>query len=642
MRTHQQFLHLIVKNLRMESLLQNASALYAWEKDPGYANFEKSAEVCVQALEEAGFSDIEKIAYRCDGLTSAMDHTMPQAWDRTGRCTLEILSPKLPKAQSLLCDSNRNPLEAGIWSPSTPEGGLVGEVVAWSESTDVAGRFVYTPEPPKNKLMLAWSQAGALGVVCTKMEAADVAPDTLCWMNGVGHFGWYYLKEDKRLPIFVLTPRRALFLEEQLRQGPITVRGVMKTRIYDGKIHAVTARIPGDSPDELVLLAHIYEPFPADDAVGFAGCVEAGRLLRQLAETGALHLRRSLRVVFTMERYGFFAFFDRKRCQNIFAGQNMDAFCSSTYKLGGLPLNLFMSPVCNPFFGDVLQKKMLDTLLPDVKYICRHSVLHDDSFGGDPDLDFPTLWIEEGTGKYHHNQHPAFNDIDEELTPRILALITAYLAEMLCDTPDALKRRCIPYILSFYRQRVKEVRKALDAKIIDASEAECRLKLAQHFAEGRLRSLNRMQANLVTEQDIQVLVAPIASSWKLPRPARAELTPLESLADSMIVKRRQRGCIPFSLKRVPAKERVLWPCATNRVILPLCNGRRTLFEAIQMQRFTENIPVKPFSSEALKMYVDFMEYLEKYGYVSIRRSSRHASSGDNKEGRYAIGGQVKG
>ena len=618
MFTHRQLFDLVSKNLSMETLLKNAFDLYAWEKDPGYANFEKSADVCVQALKKAGFSDIEKIAYRCDGLTAAMDHTMPQAWDRTGRCTLEILSPGVPKAKRLLCDSDRDPLEAGIWSPSTPEAGLTGEVVNGENCEDVAGKYVYITEPPKNKRMIEWSKGGALGVICTKMEA-DFSPDTLCWMNGVGHYGWYYSKEDKRLPVFVLTPRRALFLEAELKKGPVTVRGIMKTRIYDGKIHAVTGRIPGDSKEELVLLAHIYEPFPADDAVGFAGCVEAGRILRQLAEAGKLHLRRSLRVVFTMERYGFFAFFDQERCKRIFAGQNMDAFCSSTYNLGGLPLSYFMSPVCNPFFGDVLQKKMLDTLLPDIKYICRHSVLHDDSFGGDPDLDFPTLWIEEGTGKYHHNKHAAFNDIDEALTPRVLSLITAYLAEMLCFTPEELKERCIPYILAFYRQKIREVRKALHDKVIDAFEAGYRLKLAKHFAEGRLLSLNRLKAGLVRKQEIHSLLDPITHSWKAPKAKSASLTPMEARADRMVVKRLQRGCIPFSLNRVPADERILWPCATNRPILPLSDGKRSLLETLRMQRYTENIPVKPFTDDALKMYIEFMEYLEKYGYVSIIR-----------------------
>ncbi len=639
MQSPSQLFRLASRHLRMDALLRNAAALYVWEKDPGYANFKKSAEVCVRALEEAGFSDIEKIPLPADGVTTFMDHTMPQAWDRIGRCTFELLAPKLPAKKRLLCDSDRDPLEAGIWSPPTPKDGLVGEVVDGdAEGADVTGRFVFTREPPKNRCMIAWSQAGALGVVCTRMEAADVAPDNLCWMNGVGHYGWYYSKDDRRLPVFVLTPRRALFLETLLKKGPIRARGVMRTRIHDGVIHTVTGRIPGDSPEELVLLAHLYEPFLADDAVGFAGCVEAGRMLKQLAAAGRIRLRRSLRVVFSMERYGFFGFFsDPKRTRRIFAGQNMDGFCSKTYSLGGMPLRFFMSPVCNPFFGDVLQKRMLDTILPDVKYICRHSVLHDDSFGGDPDLGFPTLWIEEGTGKYHHNKHPAFNEIDEELTPRLLALITAYAAELLCAEPAELRRRALTETLRHCRERIREVRDAHRAGVIGDWEAGYRLKLARHFAEGRLRSLNRMEQGLVSEAEIQEAVAPVfARGWKAPEPVLPDLTPMEARADNMVVKRLQRGCIPFSLARVPVHERVLWPCATNRPVLPLSDGTRSLLEALRMQRYTESIPQQPFTKDELKLYIDFMRYLEKYGYVAIA-SPRKTSAKDFAEALKAVG-----
>ena len=91
---------------------------------------------------------------------------------------------------------------------------------------------------------------------------------------------------------------------------------------------------------------------------GFAGSVEIGRLLKELEQLGKFRLKRSLRAVFTMERYGFFAYLsDPKRAKKIFAAQNMDGFCSKTYSIGGMPLSFFMSPVCNPFFGDVLQKK---------------------------------------------------------------------------------------------------------------------------------------------------------------------------------------------------------------------------------------------------------------------------------------------
>ncbi len=624
MTSYKKIFHLTEKLLQKEKFLSNAQKLYAVEKDPGYENFARSAAVCVQALKEAGFSDIESISIPCDGVTSFMDHTMPQAWDRTGRCTLEIINrPEIADAEKLLCDSNRNALEAGIWSPPTPPEGICGEVITGetvqTTPESAAGKYVFITEPPKNLQMISWSKANAAGVVCTKMEAADFAPDELCWMNGVGHYGWYYSKGDKRIPVFVLTPRRAEFLQRLLASGPVQLRGVMNTRIYDGDIQIITGRIPGESPQELMLMAHIYEPFIADDAVGFAGSVEIGRLLKELEQLGKFRLKRSLRVVFTMERYGFFAYLsDPKRAKKIFAAQNMDAFCSKTYSIGGMPLSFFMSPVCNPFFGDVLQKKMLDTLLPDVKYRWRHSVLHDDSLGGDPDLDIPTLWIEEGTGKYHHNKHRAFNEIDEDLAPRILALLTAYCAVMLSSDASDLRHAVTPYITAFAKERIRDVSRAWRAKEIDSAEAEYRLKLIHHFASGRLRSFNKLQSALVSAAECKQLVNSLPGLL-LPASPLPDLTPWEVRADNMFIKRCQKADIPFSFARIPHQERQFWQCATNRLLLPLSNGRRSLLEVMKMQRFSENPPAKPFTKAELQQYIAYVEYLEKYGYVTIDR-----------------------
>ncbi len=622
MPSYKKVFRLMEKNLHTAEFLHNAETLYSYEKHSRYPDFEKSAQFCVEALQKAGFSDVESIPVPCDGVTSYMDHTMPQAWDRTGRCTLEILSPEISATDRLLCDSDRDPLEIGIWSPPTPPEGLTGTVVNGDDpecsAEKVKDKFVYTSAPPKNKLMYEWSHAGALGVICTKMEAADFAPDELCWMNGVGHFGWYYSKCDKRIPVFVLTPRRAEFLQNAMQQAPVTVKGVVNTRIYDGTLPVVTGRIPGDSPEELLLIAHIYEPFVADDAIGFAGSVEIGRLLKELSQKGKIHLKRSLRVVFMMERYGLFAFLsDKKRAGKIFAAQNMDAFCSKTYAMGGMPLSFFMSPVCNPFFGDIVQNNMLEQLLPDVKINRRNSVLHDDSLGGDPDLDIPTLWIEEGTGKYHHNKHAAFNEIDEELAPRILALLAAYSAEILGAEPEKTKAGIIPEILKFYREEIRNIRKAFNAGIIKLPETHIRLKIAGHFAKGRLNSLNKLQKNLISEAEIQTAVGSAAAIWQAPAEELPDLSAWEAKADNMVLKRCEKAVIPFSLAKVPPAEKAFWQCATNRLLLPLCDGKRTLLEALRMQRYTGNIPAKPFTRDELKMYIDFAKYLEKYGYITI-------------------------
>ena len=50
----------------------------------------------------------------------------------------------------------------------------------------------------------------------------------------------------------------------------------MNTKLYDGEIYTVTATIPGKSQEEFALLAHLYEPFYADDCQGFGVGVEVG------------------------------------------------------------------------------------------------------------------------------------------------------------------------------------------------------------------------------------------------------------------------------------------------------------------------------------------------------------------------------
>ena len=137
MMNHKKLFGLMAQHLQVKDFLQNAEKLYSYEQYSRYPDFEKSAQFCVEALLKAGFSDVESIPVPCDGVTSYMDHTMPQAWDRTGRCTLEILDQAVPEEFRMLCDSDRHPLEAGIWSPPTAPEGLTGEVV----DGDAAGDY---------------------------------------------------------------------------------------------------------------------------------------------------------------------------------------------------------------------------------------------------------------------------------------------------------------------------------------------------------------------------------------------------------------------------------------------------------------------------------------------------------------------
>ena len=101
----------------MEWVKKHAFAINAMERTTANNDFAKSTEYIKHLMEEAGFSQVERYALPCDGVTTYDDCTMPLAWDRTGRSTLEMIAPE----KKLLADSDVEPITSVIWSPPTPK-----------------------------------------------------------------------------------------------------------------------------------------------------------------------------------------------------------------------------------------------------------------------------------------------------------------------------------------------------------------------------------------------------------------------------------------------------------------------------------------------------------------------------------------
>ena len=281
--------------------------IYELEKRICHDDFDASSAFVVEELKKAGFSDVERIAHEADGETQFADSIMPEAWNLEGRATLEVLST-WNENERIIADSNEIAVAAATWCGATPDEGSVGEVIVWDpENKEKArGKWVFYDGMPGGSINQALAKAGALGMVVTSFDQGWRDPDATRWMNGQGTWGWYYLKGEPRIPIFVITARRAMALVTEMKSGrPVILKGILKARYGKGKIYTVTARIPGESEEEYGILAHMYEPFLSDDCSGVASGIEIGRMLLQ----SKLKLKRSLRVVFSFEHYGFAAFF---------------------------------------------------------------------------------------------------------------------------------------------------------------------------------------------------------------------------------------------------------------------------------------------------------------------------------------------
>src|SRR5690606_5790186 len=93
---------------------------------------------------------------------------------------------------------------------------------------------------------------------------------------------------EKRCFGFVLTPRQGAALRQLVRtraregQAPVKVRAVVQSRLQDGATEIVSARIPGETDEEIVVVAHLCHPEPSanDNASGCGAALEAARALQ--------------------------------------------------------------------------------------------------------------------------------------------------------------------------------------------------------------------------------------------------------------------------------------------------------------------------------------------------------------------------
>ena len=210
--------------LDMDYIKKHTMELNKLERNTSNSDFKASTDYVVKLMKEAGLADVERYSIPCDGVTTYDDCTMPQAWDRTGRSTLEVVSGNWDKNDTMIADTDVEALNATIWSPPTPEGGVTAELVSLSSArsddwSEFAGKIVLCDRSPGGELMRKLANSGAVGLVSYVAATLETNPDDVRWMNGVGHCGWYYVKGNKMLWNFSITPRRGVLLDEKLAAG---------------------------------------------------------------------------------------------------------------------------------------------------------------------------------------------------------------------------------------------------------------------------------------------------------------------------------------------------------------------------------------------------------------------------------------
>ncbi|MBE6368201.1 MAG: hypothetical protein E7052_09895 [Lentisphaerae bacterium] len=624
------FFALTSSMLDMEFVKKHSLKLHELERLTDNSDFQKSTEYVCEVMREAGFSEIERYAIPMDGVTTYDDCTMPLAWDRTGRSTLEIIDPQLSSSERMLADSDIEPLNATIWSPPTPPGGVTAELVSlqavdsedWHE---LSGKIVLCDRSPGGDLMYKLALSGAVGLVSYVAETMETNPDDVRWMNGVGHCGWYYVKDDPMLWNFSITPRRGAALAARLAAGEkITLKAVMNTKVYSGETYTVTGIIPGKSKAELALIAHMYEPFIPDDSAGVVLAIAIGKALRSLVMQGAIpKLEKTIRVVFSMERYGFSEYFgNHERSRKIIAAVNMDSVCHSSLQLAGVLPELRHSPASAPFFTEILLRQYLSKYCPELPFIETPGNLSDDTFAADSVYNIPTNWLHtQAAAGRHHNSGEIFAGVDWQIAHTAASVTAAAFAEMALFRNARSGASLIRQVEKGIRQDAasdfKRLEKLLTNGTLNSYAGNVIGDFLINYHCRRFAGLNALVDGAVKLTSMRGELRLLRSRYA---PLSLQLNTYE-LSNSelrlayMTVERDPQVAQIMSMTRLPAAERHGFIAKPGMLMNALLDGKRNLYEAYVISNFMLR---KNGNFKTAAGLVQFYKKLAEYGYYKIK------------------------
>ena len=642
----------LVKDLAKAMDIDNAKTrteiIAQIERCYGQENFARSAYMCEQFLKAEGFQDVRQIPLKCDGKTRNLDCIMPQAWDRTGRSFFQLDVPGLTPEEAMICDTNESPYALGMWSaPSAPEG-FSGQVVDWADvdhdNPDVKGKIVMVYQPGFTGAYNKCNAAGAVACLACDSQMPDVAIDDYRWSNGISRQGWYHALGDKRGTFLSITPRKANFIRQLLAEGKtVTGHGIVRTKIYDGVINLITGVIPGESKDEILLIAHIYEPFETDDASGAANAIAVASAVRKLSQEGKLPpLKKTLRVIIGMELYGFSAWFaDKENVRKALHAYSFDCVCHISEDENGRKHNkVRLTFDAAPSFTDWILPDAL-AQFPGIDITQEAGNLSDDTFMSVAAIGIPSNWLNNTHYKLHHSTHPIFSANDWDMGRCADATLATAIAVEATYGKEEFKALLPELIAAATKNFQEKISESLNGYKKEEMLPYFALGRLLHFKElmvKRLMDINKYAPGTVVESDIRgrldVLAAPAIEQLSEDSSNRMPVPLLH--AANMIIHVNQPGYL-ISQALAPWEERHGFKYKPVFKVYGFCDGKITLADAILKTQYSQGIIL---TKEEISAILEDFQFLEKYGYITVEKKNR--STPEQLESTLASLGVTKG
>jgi aminopeptidase YwaD len=296
--------------------------------------------------------DAQLLSYPANESTRFWGMRMFQEWSGvTG--TLRLISP-VEKARTLADYREQQLSLIPRSAPFEGEADVVlprhkGQQPEDYDGLDVTGKIVITSGQIMRVHQLAIEERGAVGIIFDGMRTLEpVAPE---WSlpDAIQYTSFWWWNTPRKGFGFALTPRQGRWLRRLVEAAspdePVRVHARVVSRLYDGAIENVTATIPGDTEEEILLVAHLCHPAPCanDNASGAAATMEVAHALQALIEAGDLKRpRRTLRFLWVPEMTGTYAYLasasEAGTLSRIVAGLNLDMVGEDQEQCGSVML----------------------------------------------------------------------------------------------------------------------------------------------------------------------------------------------------------------------------------------------------------------------------------------------------------------
>jgi hypothetical protein len=513
------------------------------------------------------------------------------------------------------------------------------------EGRDVRGKLVLTQKLPMAIHHLAIERFGAAGLIFDGMRSVPEVCPPGDLPDEIQYTSWWWWGGETRAFGFAVSPRVGAELRRMLaRRGALRVRARVRSHFADGTIETVSALIPGETDEEVLITGHLCHPAPManDNASGAAAVMEAARALHTLIESGALpRPRRGIRFLWMPEMTGTYAYLAAHEAElpRIVAGLNLDMVGEDQEQTGSSWL-LIRGSDALPSFVEPLLEALREGYFGQAHSfsgqgdfpLFRHAVVpfsngSDHYILGDPSVGIPAPMLIQWPDRFYHTTADTLEKVSPASLARSAALAGTYA--YFVATAGAREAAWLAREMT-YRFEIRLARKlqsattaALGGAAPDGPAWERRVAFRLDRQEAALESLTRLDPGFDAQPWRAQAAAIAAAAWARSRDVlddwRVEDAPGLGEEDARRVPvRRYRGPVSLQpyLRRLPPDERDAARAMLRRhgaftdlpadVALYWADGTRTLAEILDLTEQETQVR----DAEGLAAYFKLLERLE--------------------------------